>query len=170
MRRVCYVVSNETQSIIYTKMIRTMEWKILYAVPPKERSASLLTHFGFCCACVGLVLGGINLIFPFTLPTLIEKFSVVLLCLYPIFALIATTLYKRVSNNENDGNNKNHVVVGTAWSDPYHLLSKYLDHTPDKKLYYIVDSETNAIVDVKRLGKWGQAYIEWRSRRQKEKA
>lgn len=53
-----------------------------------------------------------------------------------------------------------------SWKDPYGFAQGNTD-IPGKKTYFIVDSEKNAIVDVKRLGKWGQAYIEWRGKRQK---
>lgn len=54
-----------------------------------------------------------------------------------------------------------------SWKDPYGLAQSDSDDIPGKKTYYIVDSEKNAIVDVKRLGKWGQRYVEWRGKRQK---
>ena len=55
-----------------------------------------------------------------------------------------------------------------SWKDPYGLAQGEVNNTPGKKTYYIVDSEKNAIVDVKHLGKWGQRYVEWRGKRQKQ--
>ena len=57
---------------------------------------------------------------------------------------------------------------GGCWFDPYGLARDTAD-VPGKKTYYIVDSETNAIVDVKRFGKWGQKWLNLRAKRQAPK-
>ena len=74
---------------------------------------------------------------------------------------------------EGNRNRDRHLYNGStpsagSWKDPYGLARDTAD-VPGKKTYYIVDSETNAIVDVKRLGKWGQKWLNLRAKRQAPK-
>lgn len=163
MKKLYYIVDSENCQICYTKSVTSAFWD--YDEPPMMRKGGIIVRVGIDCVLGGLCIGFINSQTSFLQLSAFNTIAWGLICLALVLFVIGA-VYSKLANNERNAEYK--CIVGNKiWPDPYNLLDKYLSSDTTQKLYYIVDSETNAIVDVKRLGKWGQAYVEWRGKRQK---
>lgn len=170
MRKRFFIVDCITNEIVATVKIGAGE-QVVYDDPPELRKGTRLSMIGFDCFGMMLVLVFAGYFVRSLFHALMPLASVA-----AAFGLILSYLgwwLERSAKKSGEGNQnkKRHLYNGYTpsvgpWKDPYGLAQDNTD-TPGKKAYYIVDSQTNAIVDVKRLGKWGQAYVKWRSKRQK---
>lgn len=166
-----FVVDCETNEIVATVRIGATG-RVVFDDPPELRKGSRLIIISFGCdiAMFVFALAGC-----FIRPL----FRVMMLCVSIAAALGLVLLYlgwwlEKSAKKSSVGSEKKkrHLYNGYTpsfgpWIDPYGLGRDYPDDD-GKKTYYIVDSEKNAIVDVKRLGKRGQAYLAWRGKRKKK--
>lgn len=162
-----HIVSKDNDKIIASRNIGKYGQSI-YSRNPKERTSFILEGVVLAVGLLGILLSVVNVI-----PSLRLKIPPILaLVLAASFVVIAYSAVLRdrfVTSTDNKKKRRlynGYTPSVGSWRDPYGLARDTAD-VRGKKTYYIIDSETNAIVDVKRLGKWGQAYIEWRGKRQK---
>ena len=165
MKKIYYIVSKDHNEIIASKNISIIG-QLLYSRHPKERPSFIMYYAVLTIGLLGVLLSLINSagFLRLKIPPILALWLAV-----AFFAIAYSAIIRdKVASGRTDGVGKGKHVE-SPWSDPYRLVSRYPDNDPSKKTYYIIDSEKNAIVDVKRLGKWGQAYITWRGKRQKQK-
>ena len=169
MRKRFFLVDCKTNEIVASVKIGA-GMQVVYDDPPELRKGSRLIMVGLDCdiAMIALALLGylIRPLFHVLMPLAGGAAALGLPLTY-----VGWWLKKGVKESgEGNQNKKRHPYnkytpsVG-PWKDPYDL-SRDTAHISGKKNYYIVDSEANEIVDVIRLGKWEQVYIEWRGKRQ----
>jgi len=171
MRKKYFVVDCKTDEIVTSIKIGA-GGQAVYDDPPELRKGSRLLMIGLDCDIAMLVFALMGYFIRPLFHVLMPLASIT-----AAFGFILTYVglwLERSAKKSDEGNQnkKRHLYNGYTpsvgpWKDPYGLAQGDTNNIPGKKTYYIVDSETNAIVDVKRLGKWGQRYVEWRGRRQK---
>lgn len=163
MKKTYYIVDSEKNRICYEISISTF-WDSNES--PEQRKGENLGSVGFFCGGCGLCVGFINSKTSFLHLHVLEVIAWGMIY-FALVLFVAAAVYVKMA--EHNTREAKHKKSGLPWSDPYQLVSRYPNNDPSKKIYYIIDNEKNAIVDVKRLGKWGQAYVEWRGKRQKQK-
>lgn len=166
MKKDYFIIDSESGRICYRKSVAAF-WD--YTEAPKMRKGGIMVRIGIDCVLGGLGIGFINSKFSFLQLPLLEGIAWTLMCL-ALALFIFGAVYGKLASKDEKTTKCRRTIAGKARPDPYHLVDEYPDGHPTKKTYYIVDSETNTIVDVKHLGKWGQAYLAWRGRRQRNDA
>lgn len=95
------------------------------------------------------------------------EYALAITALTPILIVAGWVIISRAEKlGVSDDISNKAKCKGGRWFNPYGLAQNYVDDgNSTKKAYYIVDSETNAIVDIIRLGKWGQKWLKYRTAR-----
>jgi len=146
LKKTYFLVDRDTGKIICEKRLG-VSWQKYYEACPEMRKRIRVQYAGVCCMDIAITLFAAGCFFQ-------SLISYALLFTVLTIALECATWFMEKTINEKK----------KTYSSIQH--NNY-DNDPTKKIVFVVDSETNAIVDVKRLGKWGQRYVEWRGRRQK---
>ena len=163
-KKIYYIADSQTNTYVATKRVG-IRGRVLYDHSKESRLGYRIQDLGISCFFVVAPL--LFLIAWFARSLLAYALSIMVLA--PILIIIGWLILYRAEQLGISGDITNKAKCkGIPWFDPYGLARDAAD-IPGKKTYYIVDSERNAVVDVLHLGKWGQAYLERRGKRQNGK-
>ena len=162
MKKAYCIVDKETNEILDTRYLGRLG-RIYYEARPDTRKGFKIQYVGLLCMDIALALfmAGCFL-------RILIGYALFFAVLFIVLGVVGWIAIKS-SEKAIGKTNPSKVKVG-YWSDPYGLARNYVDDGNDaRKAYYIIDSETNAIVDIIRLGKWGQKWLHYRAERQTNK-
>ena len=167
MQKEYFVVDRKTNKIITTKQVGAAK-QVLYENSPKLRKGNRLILASFACGVLMLLFAFIGYFFA-SLRSVVWPCATVSACADFILTCTGAILERNAKRLGVSGDISNKAKCkGIPWFDPYGLARDAAD-VPGKKTYYIVDAERSAVVDVIRLGKWGQKRLERRAKRQAER-
>ena len=158
MRKKYYIADRETNQMIAAKMLHGS--CAMYDAAPELRKGYYTQDLGILSAIVSLPLWALA---RFTQALLGYALSLTIIGLILIY-VGWLMLYRAKKLGVSGDISNTEKCKGIPWLDPYGIARHAVD-VPGKKTYFIVDAEKNAVVDVLRLGRWGQKRLNRRAKR-----
>ena len=161
-----WVVAPDADRILSRRKYSKLK-QMFYSKKPEDRTNFVMANIACFISTLGLILLMIGVFRPFTSSPIIYIIVGLMPGAHIIYASVATLIDgirgdKKVQRKQGT---RTLLAYEIPWLDPYGIARDAVD-VPGKKTYFIVDAEKNAVVDVLRLGRWGQKRLNRHAKRQ----